>query len=659
MIARKTIDEIMQTARIEEVIGDFLHLKRAGSNLKALSPFVNEKTPSFMVSPAKQIFKDFSSGKGGNVVTFLQEHEHMSYPEALRFLADRYNITIEEDGEQTPEQLEEQNKRESLYIVTKFALDFFKDQLHETEDGQAIGLSYFKERQFETDIIKKFDLGYAPGKNIFTKTADDKGYKDEYLLDTGLIKQNDRGKYDGFRKRVIFPIHDLSGRPVGFGARTLRSDPKVPKYINSPESDIYKKNRILYGIFQAKHSIIKNDLCFLVEGYTDVISLHQAGIENAVASSGTALTEGQIKLIKRYTQNVTILYDGDPAGIKASFRGIDLILQEGMNVKVVLLPEGDDPDSYAKNYGKEKTLNYVGQNQTDFITFKTNVLLKDVENDPLKKSQAIRDIVNSIAQVPDHISRAVFIQECSSKLDVPEKAIIAETNKIRRNQFNQQRREKLREQQREERENNLPESEPENFLEENTKPVIQDEIKNQEREILRLILKYGSELMNTSVFVEESQKEEDVSVPVGEFLVSEIIADELTFQNQLHDTIFEEIAELTERDGAIDEQHFIHHENDKIREFVVDLLAERYELHDWEKKNIFVKREEQHVGNHVEKTLYKYKLACINQMIQANQNKMKTAFKSEEPIDDILLEQRELDKIKMELSQRRGSVVIR
>jgi DNA primase len=380
------IDDIMQASRIEEVIGEFVSLKRAGSNLKGLSPFTDEKTASFVVSPAKQIFKCFSTGKGGTVVSFLMEKEHFSYPEALRWLADKYGIPIPADEPATAEQLAAISERESLYIINDFARDHFKNNLHNSEEGTAIALSYFEERGFRKDIIEKFQLGYCLNTGTdFTKASIAKGYKLEYLEKVGLVKSKDDRQFDFFRGRVMFPIHSVSGRVLGFGGRTLFTDKKIAKYFNSPESIIYNKSEILYGLHYSNGDIIKYDNCFLCEGYTDVISMYQAGIQNVVSSSGTSLTKDQIKLIRRYTQNITNLYDGDPAGIKASFRGIDLILEEGMNVKVVLFPEGEDPDSFSKKSSTVELENYIKESTQDFISFKASILLKDSENDPIKR----------------------------------------------------------------------------------------------------------------------------------------------------------------------------------------------------------------------------------------------------------------------------------
>ena len=434
MIPKDTIDQIFEAADIIDVVGQFVSLKKSGSSYKGLSPFVNEKSPSFMVSPAKGIFKDFSSGKGGNVVSFLMEHEHFSYVEALKWLAAKYNIEIEEK-ERTPEEIAAQGEKESLFLVNEFAKEFFHDQLLKTQEGKAVGLSYFKERGFSEETIKKFSLGYSPNiSSALTKSAQEKGYKLAFLEKTGLSKTNEKGSFDFFRGRVIFPIQNITGRVLGFGGRTLITDKKVAKYFNSPESEIYNKSKILYGLYQSKNEIIKQDECYLVEGYTDVISMHQAGIYNVVSSSGTALTEGQIRLIRRYTNNITILYDGDAAGIKASFRGIDLILEQGMNVKVILFPDGEDPDSYSRKVSITELDDYLKNKRQDFLNFKASILLKDSENDPIQRAQTIKAIVKSISIIPDQIIRSVYIRETSHLFEIGEQALHNEVNKLLKNQ---------------------------------------------------------------------------------------------------------------------------------------------------------------------------------------------------------------------------------
>jgi len=425
LITRETIDAVYETARVEEVIGDFVQLKRAGSNFKGLSPFSDERTPSFMVSPAKQIWKDFSSSKGGNVVAFIMEHEHFSYPDAIRYLAKKYGIEIVET-EQTDEQKEQASERESMYLVSEYANMYFQQQMHKTELGKAIGLSYFKERGFTDETIKKFQLGYSPDQwDALTKAAISKQYQLKYLESTGLTIVKESKQFDRFKGRVMFPIHSMSGRVLGFGGRILTNDKKAAKYLNSPESDIYHKSKVLYGIYYAKQSIAKEDNCYLVEGYTDVIQFHQSGILNTVSSSGTALTSDQIRLINRLTKNITVLFDGDAAGLRAAIRGIDLILEQGMNVRVCSFPEGEDPDSFAKKNDEEGIKKYLSENAQDFIRFKANLLQEEAKNDPIKKAELIRDMVGSIAKIPDPIKREVYIKECVGIMDISEEVLFA------------------------------------------------------------------------------------------------------------------------------------------------------------------------------------------------------------------------------------------
>jgi len=430
LIAKSTIDQVYETARLEEVIGDFVQLKKSGSNFKGLSPFSDERTPSFMVSPVKQIWKDFSSGKGGNVVAFLMEHEHFTYPEAIKYLAKKYNIEVEET-ERSDEQKQAANERESMYLVSEFAQTYFSEMLWESELGKAIGLTYFKERGFHDETIKKFGLGYCLDQwDGFTTAAEQKGYQLTYLEKTGLtiVKNNEADpeknkKFDRFKARVMFPIHSMSGRVLGFGGRILTNDKKAAKYLNSPESDIYHKSKVLYGIYYAKQAIAKENNCYLVEGYTDVIQFHQRGIENVVASSGTALTPEQIRLINRLTKNITVLFDGDAAGLRASLRGIDLILEQGMNVKVCSFPEGEDPDSFAKNNALEDIEHYLSENAKDFIQFKASLLMEEAANDPIKRAETVRDIVQSIAKIPDQIQKEVYIQECAKIMTISENVL--------------------------------------------------------------------------------------------------------------------------------------------------------------------------------------------------------------------------------------------
>ena len=424
MIDKETVDRIFASANIVEVISDFVQLKKKGVNYQACCPFHNEKTPSFVVSPSKGLFKCFGCGKGGNAVTFVMEHENMTYPEALKYVAKKYGIEVAE-RELTPEEERRNDDRESMMVVSSYAAEYFAKTLHETPEGQNIGIAYFRERGFSDATILAFGLGYCPGGgDTFTRQALKEGYKEEFLAATGLtIKREDGTYYDRFSTRVIFPIHGISGRVIAFGGRTMRTDKKVAKYLNSPESEIYHKSDVLYGLYQAKRAITQEDCCILVEGYTDVISMHQSGIENVVASSGTSLTEGQIRLISRFTKNVTVIYDGDSAGIKASLRGIDMILREGLNVRVVLLPDGDDPDSFARKHNATELRDFILGHEEDFISFKTRLLLDEAQGDPLKKAALISDIVQSISVIPDAITRSVYTRECAKQMEIDEQVL--------------------------------------------------------------------------------------------------------------------------------------------------------------------------------------------------------------------------------------------
>lgn len=603
MITRQTIDAIFSAARVEEVIGDFVSLKRAGSNLKGLSPFVDEKTPSFMVSPAKQIWKDFSTGKGGNVVTFLMEHEQFTYPEALRWLAKRYNIDIAEDKEQTEKQKEELQLRESLYIVSEFAKRYFMEQLHDSEEGQNVGLSYFKERGFTKATIEKFELGYSPAKrNAFTDAAEKKGYGKSILEASGLsiYKEGENG-IDRFRERVIFPIHSFSGRTLGFGGRILRNDVKAAKYLNSPESEIYHKSKILYGIFQSKQAILKQNECLLVEGYTDVISLHQAGIENVVASSGTALTPDQIRLIKRLTPNVTILYDGDPAGIKASFRGIDLILEQELNVKVLLFPEGDDPDSFARKHNSEEILEYISQNATDFIQFKAKILLEEAKDNPVKKAELIRDIIQSIGLIPSVIQRELYIQETSKLMDVREEVLFKELEQ------SLQRKSKDAPTRRE------PES-PSRPLE-----VVKKEEVNirprqvVEEEIIRLIMQFGNLIIEL-----ENDQGEKYETTVIEEIIRQFDTNDLTLENEMYQSILEDVKLGYENDELRTGDFFVKLFDENKTQVASEALMEKYFISEnWEKKlNIFIAPKEEHISKNVTDIILRYKTLFLEDRIK-------------------------------------------
>ncbi len=603
MISRQTIDTIFSTARVEEVIGDFVNLKRSGSNLKGLSPFADEKTPSFMVSPAKQIWKDFSSGKGGNVVTFLMEHEQFTYPEALRWLAKKYNIEIEEDREQTDEQKEELKLRESLYIVSEFANKYFQEQLNETEEGQNVGLSYFKERGFTPKTIEKFELGYSPiQKNAFTNTAEKKGYGKNILEASGLsiYKENENG-IDRFRERVMFPIHSFSGRVLGFGGRILRNDVKAAKYLNSPESEIYHKSKILYGIFQSKQAILKENECLLVEGYTDVISLHQAGIENVVASSGTALTPDQIRLIKRLTPNVTILYDGDSAGIKASFRGIDLILEQELNVKVLLFPEGEDPDSFAQKHTSDEIKAYIDEKATDFIRFKASVLLEEAKDSPVKKAELIRDIIQSISLIPNLIQRELYIQETAKLMEVREEVLFKELNQ------NLQRKQK---EVREKWESQLPP--PMELVKETTVTINPRAI--VEEEIIRLIMQFGDLVVEL-----KDDSGEMYATTVIEEILHQFQENDLKLTNETYQSILEDVKLGFEKEELRTGDFFVKlFEGDGKTEIASEALMEKYSISEnWKNKlNIHIKPKEENISKDITDTILRYKTFFLEDIIK-------------------------------------------
>lgn len=645
------VDEIMQTARIEEVIGEFVHLKRAGSSLKGLSPFTDEKTPSFFVSPAKQIFKCFSTGKGGNVASFLMEKEHFSYPEALKWLADKYGIQLPEEKPATAEELAAISERESLHIINEFARDHFMHNLHETEEGKAIGLSYFEERGFRADIIKKFQLGYCLNTgDDFTKKAFEKGYKLEYLEKVGLVKTKEDRHFDFFRGRVMFPIHSVSGRVLGFGGRTLMSDKKIAKYFNSPESIIYNKSEILYGLYFAKSDIIKYDNCFLCEGYTDVISLHQAGVQNVVSSSGTSLTKDQIKLIRRYTQNITILYDGDAAGIKASFRGIDLILEEGMNVKVVLFPDGEDPDSYAKKSSTTELEDYIKGHTQDFISFKADILLKDGEKDPLKRAELIRDIVHSVSLIPDQITRTVYLQQIATTFDINEQVVTNELTKQRKNVLAKQLQEpEIRD---------LP-------LEIQAQPVQSTEslltkpsVHPGEFELIRVLVKYG--VYEMKVLIETDGKSEHVKTSVIEKICHEIETDELAFTDPLFDKIHRLFLEGLSRNELYATSFLKRHEDQDIVRFVTDVEMNDHELsHRWMKDyNIPTLSEKDKLENTVMQAIYSFKSAKIEERIEQIRQRL-TQNISDEEMMDLLAEQIAYENAKIRISEILGRTILK
>jgi len=561
MIDQSTIDRIYETAQIVEVVGDFVSLKRRGTNYVGLCPFHNEKTPSFSVSPSRGIYKCFGCGRGGNAVNFIMEHEGLSYYEALRYLARKYNITIVEK-ETTPEDIALKNERESLLVVTAFAGRFFHETLVSTDEGRAVGLSYIRERGIRDDMIERFQLGYAPeNRHAFTDAALKGGYKSEFLVKTGLTIERDGQFFDRFAGRVMFPIHSLSGQIIAFGGRTLSSDKSVAKYINSPESEIYHKSKTLYGIFQARKAIMQHDKCYLVEGYLDVISMHQAGIENVVASSGTSLTNDQIRLIKRFTNNITIVYDGDPAGIKAALRGIDMVLEEGLNVRIVLLPEGDDPDSFCRAHHPSEVIDFFSKNETDFVLFKARLLLNEAQNDPIKKATLISDIVQSIAVIPDPIVRSVYVKECAVLLQTGEQILYAQIIQYRRKYF----------------EKNLPLQHVGTYQSVVTPPPpvipnVVSRFETNEREIVRLLLNYGNHIL----FQGNHPHSSDLwIITVAQYIISEILKDELIFQHPVYKIIFEEYARYYFDDSEMALEYFVRHPNPQVTTVVSDLIARK------------------------------------------------------------------------------------
>ncbi len=652
------IDEIMQTSRIEEVIGEFVNLKRAGSNLKGLSPFTDEKSPSFVVSPAKQIFKCFSTGKGGSVVTFLMEKEHFSYPEALKWLADKYAIQLPEEAPATAAEIAAITERESLHIINEFAKEYFMNSMHESDEGKAIGLSYFEERGFRMDIVKKFQLGYCLNKgDDFTKAALAKGYKLEYLEKVGLVKSKDDRHFDFFRGRVMFPIHSVSGRTLGFGGRTLITDKKIAKYFNSPESIIYNKSEILYGLHFAKGDIVKYDNCFLCEGYTDVISMHQAGIQNVVSSSGTSLTKEQIKLIRRYTQTITILYDGDAPGIKASFRGIDLILEEGLNVKVVLFPEGEDPDSYSKSVSSSELDNYIKEHTQDFISFKTDILLKDSQNDPIKKAELIRDMIHSVALIPDQITRSVYSKEVATRFDMSEQIVTNELNKLRKGVVSKQIAEpEIKD---------LPiDLEPVDHTAQSQKRTVLTDDHN-ERDLIRKMIKYGPFAMETDHIDEEGVKQK-LEVSVIELVCHELEKDELTFSNPLYNKIHRILVEGLAENVLYKSSYFLRHEDQEIVKFVSEIESEEHEISpQWlAKYKIETNTELDKLPQAILGSIYSFKLAKVRQRIQEIMRELEKYDNNpsnqeidEQNLIDLLSEQMALSKVDRMLSEKLGIII--
>ena len=650
MIPKQTVDLILETARIEEVVGDFVSLKKRGVNMLGLCPFHSEKTPSFTVSPAKGIYKCFGCGKAGDAVRFVMEHESFTYPEALRYLAEKYRIEIEEE-QPSPEQLQKQDEKESLFVMYSFAQKFYSDYLFNTEEGKAIGLSYFNERGFNESIIQKFQLGYAPDSwDALTQAVYTNSFNKQIYEKSGLaiVKESQSESsaprvYDRFRARVIFPIHNLTGRVIAFGARQLHNDPKSPKYINSPETDIYYKSKSLYGISFARKAILQNDECFLVEGYTDVISLHQAGVENVVASSGTSLTHEQIRLIARFTKNITILYDGDMAGIKASLRGIDLILEEGLNVRIVLFPDGDDPDSFARKTGTVQLKEYIKNNARDFIAFKTGLLLEEVSNDPIRKAGLIKDIVESISKIPDAILRSMYVKQCSEQMQVTEQVLIFEMNKIRRNLYKKQSDEdageltdKLMEMQ---------------FIPQQTETAEMNAW-HQEKEIIRLLLNYGDLIVNLP-------GEEQQSVSVREFIHNELTPDGYGFDDEIFAGIFSHFVAQNATEFVTMLKTDTSSELEKLRDIALEMMVSKYELNDWESRGIHVKKEEDNLNETVINPIYHLKLRRALMLKQKNSKRLKdNPPLTDEEMDEVLTTQKNYEAFIQAISKYLGIVTL-
>ena len=648
-IPRETVDLILQTARIEEVVGEFVSLKQRGANLWGNCPFHNEKTPSFSVNPARNIFKCFGCGKGGDSARFLMEHEHLTYPEALRYLAKKYNITIEEK-ELTPEEQMAQTEREKMFNINAFANKYFTDTLWNTDEGKSVGLEYFRERGFLNPIIERFQLGYSPSKwEAFTEYAKQNGYQPEFLEKVGFsIKRQNGEYYDRYHGRVMFPIHNLTGKVIGFGGRILQSDPekKLAKYQNSPESEIYQKKETLYGIYFAKSAIVNKDECILVEGYFDVLRMHQLGIENVVASSGTSLTIEQIRLVKRYTRNITMLYDGDAAGLHAALRGTDMILAEGMNVRVVVLPPEHDPDSFGKDYPTDEVVSYLSKNAKDFVRFKTELLLKDAANDPIKRGQVVRSVVETISVVPDPIFRIAYIKETSRQLDMPEETLMTELNKLLRAKFKKSLGVEGEV---------IPDepvvSQPHEQIEDETLPTGF----YQERELVKLLLLYGSETLVNRYFDEEGQPVEE-QLTVAQMIVDDLINDEITFIDPVNRIVFEAFDQGLNSGELPNDQYFFSHENEQVSQLAIDLLTSPYKLDQWEKHGIFVKREEDMLLTAVQSALLRYK----DQIIDARRKEIEKQLKEEQDPDNqliLLKKKKHWDDLRVQINKFLGIVI--
>ncbi|HXB10776.1 MAG TPA: DNA primase [Bacteroidia bacterium] len=652
MIPRETIDSIFAAARVEEVVGDFVNLKKRGANYMGLCPFHHEKTPSFTVSPAKGIYKCFGCGKGGNVVNFVMDHEQLDYVNALKYLAKKYNIEIVE-AERTPEQQEQETERESLMVISAYAQRYFTEQLH-TEHGKAIGLSYFEERGFTPETIEKFQLGYAPeDSKAFLNTALQAGYNLKYMLMAGLVRTSVEEApgveitadkcYDRFAGRMMFPIHNISGRVIAFGGRTLRKDKNVAKYVNSPETPLYHKSNILYGLSLARKAISAEDNCFLVEGYADVISMHQAGVENVVASSGTSLTIEQIRLIRRYTPNLTILYDGDAAGVKAAERGFNIALKEGMNVKIVTLPPEDDPDTFARKHNLEELKQYITSKAVDFIVFKTTALAHESTNDPIKKAELIRDIVSTISVIPDRVTRSVYVKECSRLMEIEESVLLDELRGVRRKMLDDST-------------TNAATQKP--AIQLTKKPEAFDLLSSvpQEREIIRVLIKYGTE---EGIFMNEPEKGEEpakFTMKIADYIIESMKEDNFTFESELCHRVFEECCTLHEEGRAITEEYFLRHSDAEISQMAMNLSADAHPLSDWSRRSIGIKTEKDHLGISAEKAVYAFKSRKIEIMIKELDDYIKNPI-NEQELNERMERKQRLNNAKRMFKNKLGRVI--
>ena len=640
MIDKATIDKIMDAANIVDVVSEFVTLRKAGVNYKGLCPFHNEKTPSFVVSPSKGYCHCFSCGKGGNVVGFIMEHEQMTYPEALRWLAKKYNIEIHE-RELTDEEKREESERESLFIVNDWALHYFQDNLFNTGQGQAIGLQYFRSRGFRDDTISRFQLGYAlPERDALARAAVAKGFKEEFLITTGLCYRRDDGRLqDRYAGRVIFPVHTVTGRVVAFGGRILDNNKKAAKYVNSPESLIYHKSNELYGIYQAKQAITKQDRCYLVEGYIDVTSMNQSGVENVVASSGTSLTTGQIRLIHRFTNNITVLYDGDSAGIHASIRGIDMLLAEGMNVKVLLLPDGDDPDSFAQKHTAQEFRDYIEQHQTDFIEFKTNLLLRGV-TDPIKRSEAISSIVKSVSVVPDQITRATYLTECAHRLGMNETTLINTANQFIRGEME----EKRKEQRREEAKAGGPVKPLQPLAPVQGQPDV-------EYMLIQMVVRHGQETLYKGV---ETADGGTVDLSVSQYISYDLGADNLRFKNDLYNRMLAEAVEHNDDEGFNAEAYLTHHPDIDISRTATEMAIDHFQL----SKSLQVRRDEDTLRNQVEHLILDFRMAYVEQHLKELQREISLSTGDTERMMKLMAEYKDMQVIRNEIAKELGNDIL-